>query len=169
MFSNRTHTGILPPEPNNERPGAKKGALGMGFDLSGKRDGYFRASIYQMIFLRRVMIAAGVKPDLVYKKFVSNDSYFVTPLQGRSIASKVNVWLKGRNLILDLAETDKGALSMNKFYFGVIESLGTRNEAKFAKTFSSRKTIPVRINPEHRKMLRSFASFCDQSEGFWVQ
>ncbi len=66
----------------------------MGFELVAKRPAhpdarYFHVNIFQMIFLRSAMLAAGVSENLVNKKFLVNDNYLVTPLQSVMIAKKL--------------------------------------------------------------------------------
>ncbi len=86
----------------------------MGFDLVAKRPShpgasYLRVDIFQMIFLRSTMLAAGVSEILVNRKFLGNDNYLVTPLQCAVIAKKLKIWLKGRNLVIDLVDQNKRA------------------------------------------------------------
>ncbi len=86
----------------------------MGFDLVAKTPShpgtsYLRVDIFQMIFLRSAMLAAGVSEILVNRKFLGNDNYLVTPLQSAVIAEKLKIWLRGRNLAVDLVEQNKRA------------------------------------------------------------
>ena len=103
----------------------------MGFDLVAKdRDlgekGYFRANVYQMTLLRTSMMMAGVKETLVYKKFAGNDGHLITPLQSKQIAESLRTWLKGRNLIVDLAEHNEAAKAANRAYLEIFEQLATQ-------------------------------------------
>ena len=82
----------------------------MGFDLSAKdrnlgEKRYFRDSFYKMVLLQTSMVMAGVNETLVYKNFSGNDGFLVKPLQSKRIAESLRTWLKGRDLIVDLAET----------------------------------------------------------------
>ena len=145
----------------------------MGFDLHAKgrnlgEKGYYRASIYHMIFLRSAMLAAGVNENLVCKKFVSNDGLLVTSLQSKQIAERLRDWLKGRKLTLDLAERNKIARLANAGYLQVIQVLGEGEAKSTAKHFSKSKSIPFHVNNRARKDIREFADFCHTSGGFQV-
>jgi hypothetical protein len=66
----------------------------MGFDLVAKRphrgaENYYRAGIEFMAFLRSAMMASGLREELVYRKFVSNDDLLVTALEPKMIAEKL--------------------------------------------------------------------------------
>jgi hypothetical protein len=146
----------------------------MGFDLTAKNprlgdDGYFRASVYQMILLRSSMLAAGVKEILIYRKFAANDGFFVTRLQSQQIAGRLRAWLKDRNLTLDLAEQNEEAKKSSQAYFQVFLQLCNREDKRIAKHFSKSKSLPLNVNPGVRKVIRGFAGFCAHSGGFWVE
>jgi len=129
---------------------------------------YFRADIYQMILVRSAMIAAGVNEKLVFKKFVSNDDFLVTPHQSALIGEKLKAWLKGRNLVLDLSERNERAKVGNQAYFDILLQLGNRQDKETARIFSKDKPLPVKLDPAGRKVIRDFAEFCMHSGGFWV-
>src|ERR1022692_1117021 len=123
----------------------------MGFDLTAKNppprdEGYFRASVYQMILLRSSMVAAGVKETVVYGKFAGNDGHFVTRLQSQQIAERLRAWLTGRNLILDLAEQNERAKRGNEAYFQVFLQVGNREDKKTARLFLGSKSLPLRVD-----------------------
>ena len=146
----------------------------MGFDLVAKErnlgeKGYFRTDVYQMTLLRTAMVAAGVKETLVYKKFAGNDGHLVTPLQSKQIAERLRTWLKGRNLILELAEHNEAAKAGNRAYFEFFEQLGNAEEKSTARYFSKSKSIPLKLDSGARRGIREFADFCARSGGFWVE
>jgi len=143
----------------------------MGFDLSAKNrglggKGYFRADVYQMILLRASMIAAGVNETVVYKKFVSNDGYLVTPLQSSQISDNLIAWLRNRDLTLDLCETNERAKKTNAAYFALFSQLGDRETKTEARHFSRAKTRPIQLDSSTRSIIRKFADFCGRSGGF---
>ncbi len=145
----------------------------MGFDLSAQNrslhdSGYFRANLYQMIMLRAAMVAAGVAKNLIYKKFVGNDGFLVTELQSRQIAEKLTTWLKGRNLLLDLAEQDEGARTVNEAYLKLLLRVADHDQIKLAKLFLTRKSLPLKVDSRVRRMIRKFADFSHGSGGFTV-
>ena len=145
----------------------------MGFDLVAKRrdlgnGGYMRASIFSMILLRSAMLAAGVKEELIYKKFLANDGFLVTPLQARTIAERLKAWLKGRRLRINLAEENKEAKRANDAVLRVFEVVGERGQKRVATHFRREKSIPVTLHRRQRKAVRDFAGFCEHSGGFWV-
>jgi hypothetical protein len=142
----------------------------MGFDFnSRKRDlgakGYYRANIFQMIVLRKAMVAAGVDRDLVYEKFISNDGFRVSALESRQIASSLFYWLKAKHLVLDLNERNPIARVVNKAYLEVVAELGGKEEKRIAKIFGARKSIPVNLNAGMRRTIREFSEFCERSGG----
>ena len=146
----------------------------MGFDLSARnrrlgRKGYFRASVYQMMLLRRSMTCAGVDQRLVYHKFVGNDGFFVTKLQARKVAEKLSAWLRGRNLTVELVEDNNAARKANSAYLGVFQEIGDGETRSIARRFSKAKSLPVRLDSGMRAFIRTFAKFCDRSDGFWVE
>jgi hypothetical protein len=145
----------------------------MGFYLVAKRrdlgdEGYMRASIFSMIFLRCAMLAAGVKEELIYKKFLANDRFLVTPLQARTIAERLNAWLKGRRLRIDLAEENKRARQVNSATLKAFEAVGARRQKSVAAHFRRSKSIPVTLDRRLRRVVRDFAGFCERSGGFEV-
>ena len=145
----------------------------MGFDLEAKRpkravENYYRSGIDRMIFLRSAMVAAGVPDTLVYKKFISNDNLFVTPMQSRMIANRLTKWLRRRNLKLDLAETNRQARASTASLFLVLQAVGnTRDKSRLAR-IGRAKSLPFRMDRRARKTLREFATFCAGSGGFYV-
>jgi hypothetical protein len=146
----------------------------MGFDLTAKssergNEGYFRANIFSMIFLRSAMLAAGVKEELIYKKFSANDGFLVTPLQSRTIAEKLNAWLKGRNLQLDVAEKNEGVKRVNDITLKLFEDLDKGTRKSTAGHLRRAKSAPVRLDRKLRRFVREFALFCEGSGGFWVE
>ena len=146
----------------------------MGFDPVAKdRDlgekGYFRANVYQMTLLRTAMVMAGVKENLVYKKFAGNDGHLVTPLQSKQIAESLRTWLKGRNLIVDLAEHNEAAKAANRAYLEIFEQLGNAEEKSTARYFSKSESIPFKLDSGARRVIREFADFCARSGGFGVE
>ncbi len=145
----------------------------MGFDLLSKNRrlggaGYMRANVYQMVFLRSAMLAAGVKESLVYKKFIRNDGWPVTDLQAKTIARELRNWIKGRNLILDLAEKSEAARRVNDTVFGLIESVSRDGQKIAARKIRRARSLPVRLDRRMRAAIRRFADFCERSGGFWV-
>lgn len=145
----------------------------MGFDLNAQnrnlRDrGYLRADVYQIMMLRSAMVAAGVSETLIYTKFLGNDGFLVTELQSRKIAEKLNTWLKGRNLLLDLAEKDERAKKANEAYLKVFLAVAGPDEKKLAKLFLSSPSLPLKVDSRVRKMIRNFADFSRGSGGFTV-
>lgn len=145
----------------------------MGFDLVAKTKkrgtaGYYGAGIEFMGFLRAAMLAAGVPEALVYRKFVANDNLFVTPLQATTIARKLGAWLKGRDLVLDLAETHEHADVSMRALQSVQQAVGNRTEAARLDRRRRAKRLPVRVDPAARKAIRQFAAFCERSGGFYV-
>jgi hypothetical protein len=146
----------------------------MGYDLMAKRPSrgaadYYRSGIEFMIFLRCAMVAAGVSPALVYKKFISNDGFLVTPLQSRTIAKRLTTWLKGRNLVLDLAERTESALLSTEGLFEVLNTMDSRSDrARRLALLRTAKSLPYRVDRRARKTLRQFAAFCAGSGGFRV-
>jgi hypothetical protein len=145
----------------------------MGFYLAAKRrdlgdEGHMRASIFSMILLRSAMLAAGVQEGLIYKKFLANDGFLVTPLQARTIAERLKAWLKGRRLRINLAEENKEAKRVNDAILRVFEAVGARKQKRVATHFRSEKSIPLTLDRRQRKVIRDFAGFCERSGGFWV-
>jgi hypothetical protein len=121
-----------------------------------------------MGFLRCAMLAAGVPETLVYKKFVSNDDLLVTPLQSEMIAERLTAWLRGRNLFLELVETDPRAhLALEGQHF-LESALGNREEADHIARNLRAKSRIVRVDRVARKSIRDFAAFCAGSGGFYV-
>ena len=146
----------------------------MGFDLVAKKPAhpgasYFRVDIFQMIFLRSTMLAAGVRESLVNRKFLGNDNYLVTPLQSGMIAKKLRAWLKGRNLVIDLMEQNKRAREVNNAVLRVFQIIGDSGQKAMAKQYRLAKSIPLRLSRSSRKAVRVFADFCERSGGFRVQ
>lgn len=145
----------------------------MGYDLTAKDRslgdaGYYRATADHMILLRAAMVAAGVKEDLVYRKFVGNDGFFVTAIQSQKIAACLATWLKGRALSVDLCEHNRDARSANEANFQVVMALGDHEARKRAKLFSRSRSLPFRIDSRARKAIREFAEFCRRSRGYWI-
>jgi hypothetical protein len=145
----------------------------MGFDLVAKRrdlgnDGYFRTNIFYIIFLRSAMSAAGVKEDLIYKKFLANDGYLVTALQARTIAERLNTWLKGKKLQIDLAEKNKWAKRVNDATLEVFEMLDKGVHKSTAAHLRRARSVPVTLDRKLRKFVREYAAFCERSGGFWI-
>jgi hypothetical protein len=145
----------------------------MGYDLVAKRAqrgavDYYRAGIEFMTFLRSAMLAAGVPEALVYKKFVSNDDWLVTPLQSTMIAEKLTTWLRGRHVTLDLAENNSRAHVSTDALSFVQRAIGhEKDAARFARRRRA-KNLPIRLDRKARRALREFAAFCGGSGGFWV-
>ena len=145
----------------------------MGYDLDAKRpkrgaSSYYRSGIELMAFLRSAMVAADVPETLVYRKFISNDNLFVTQAQSRMIADKLTTWLRRRNLILDLAETNRWAPASARSLAFVLQAVGDRkNKARLARSLGA-KSLPLRVDRKARKTLREFAGFCAGSGGFHV-
>jgi len=134
----------------------------MGFYLVAKRrdlgdEGYMRASIFSMIFLRCAMLAAGVREELIYKKFLANDRFLVTPLQARTIAERLNAWLKGRRLRIDLAEENKRAKQVNSATLKVFEAVGARKQKSVASVCTMRMGRRRRRHYLHATSQRSGA------------
>lgn len=145
----------------------------MGFDLNAQncnlRDrGYLRADVYQMMMLRVAMLAAGVEKTFIYRKFVANGGFLVTELQSRKIAEKLTTWLKGRKLVLDLAEKDERAKAVNEAYLKVFLQVAGRDDKKLAKLFLSSTTLPLQVDSRVRRVIRKFADFSNRSGGFTV-
>ncbi len=145
----------------------------MGFDLISKNRsladaGYMRANVYQMVFLRSAMLAAGVKESLVYKKFLGNDGWLVTDLQAKTIAVNLRNWMRGRNLVLDFAERNEKVRRVNDTVFGLIESVSGGGQKMAARKIRRAKSLIVRIDRNMRVAIRRFVDFCERSGGFWV-
>ncbi|MGA2260033.1 MAG: hypothetical protein ABSH28_01210 [Acidobacteriota bacterium] len=145
----------------------------MGFDLVAKRrelggEGYLHTNVLSMIFLRSAMLAAGVKEELIYKKFLANDGYVVTPLQARTIAEQLNAWLNGRKLQVDLAEENEKAKRVNDAVLGLFQTLNTGKQKSMAAHLRRAKSVPIPLSRKLRKVVREFARFCEQSDGFWI-
>jgi hypothetical protein len=146
----------------------------MGFDLEAKRlelgekMGYLGANIYSMILLRSAMLAAGVNEKLIYKKFIANDGFLVTPIQAKTIAQKLNAWLKGRKLVIDVAEQNENVRRINNVTLKLVGAFGTRGQKSAAAHLRREKSIPITLDREMRKTIRNFARFCERSGGFWV-
>lgn len=142
----------------------------MGFDLAAKRpthgaESYYRSGIEFMTVLRSAMVAAGVQEALVYKKFVANDNWLVTPMQSRMIAERLTAWLRGRSLTLDLAEGEGRARASTDGLRLVLRAVGNQQEgARLARKLR----LPFRVDREARKAIREFAAFCADSGGFYV-
>ncbi len=146
----------------------------MGFDLVAKRPSHpgascFRVDIFQMILLRSAMLAAGVSEILVNRKFLGNDNYLVTPLQSAMIAKKLKIWLKGRNLVIDLVEQNERAREVNNAVLRLFQAIGDSGQKAMARQYRRAKSIPLRLSRSSRKALRVFADFCERSGGFRVQ
>jgi hypothetical protein len=144
----------------------------MGFDLTAKRrdlgdDGYFRIQIFWMRLYRRAMVAAGVSEDLVYTKFLSNDGYFVTLRQSQTIADKLDSWLRGRNLTVDLCELHPRAVELNRALAGLLPMFEGRRKPR-AHRLCDAKPMPLRLDRRLRQIIRGFAGFCRRSGGFWI-
>jgi hypothetical protein len=145
----------------------------MGFDLIAKRPkrgapGYYRAGIPFMGLLRAAMRAAGVDENVIYRTFVSNDALFVTGRQAAAIAQALRAWLRGRNLVVDIAESDPRACLAEDALLEVLRATGATKEAdQFAR---SRRVgaRPVHVDRRVRKAIREFAEFCASSGGFHV-
>jgi len=114
------------------------------------------------------MMAAGIKEELIYKKFLANDGFLVTPIQAQTIAAKLNAWLRGRNLQIDLAEENRTAKQVNDAIVGVFQALDTRKVKSAAAQLRRAKSAPVPLDRKLRKFVREFARFCERSGGFWV-
>ena len=145
----------------------------MGYDLSAKRphrgaENYYRAGIEFMGFLRSAMAAAGVPERLIYKKFVSNDDYLVTARESAMIAEKLTTWLRGRNLMLDLAETNPKAHVATDGLLFVQRAVGNQKEAAAIARRRRAKSLPIRLDRRSRSALRGFAAFCAGGGGFYV-
>lgn len=145
----------------------------MGFDLAAKRphrgaENYCRAGIEFMAFLRSAMVAADVRQELVYRKFVSNDDLLVTGLESKMIADKLTSWLRGRNLTLDLAETDpRSRVAVDGLMF-VQKAVGNKDEADRLARKRRAKSLPYQMDRKARKAIREFVAFCAGSGGFYV-
>jgi hypothetical protein len=146
----------------------------MGFDLTAKNpksgcEGYFRANIFSMILLRSAMLAAGVKEELIYRKFSANDGFLVTALQAKTIAEKLTVWLKGRKLMLDMVEKNENVKRVNEVTLKFFEGLDKGARKSMAKRLRREKSTPLLLNRKLRSFVREFAEFCRGSGGFWVE
>jgi hypothetical protein len=146
----------------------------MGFELVARKPAhpgasYLHVNIFQMIFLRSAMLAAGVKESLVNKKFLGNDGYLVTPLQSGMIAKKLKAWLKNRNLVVEMIENNERAREVNNAVLEVFQIVGDSGQKAMAKHYRRAKSIPLRLTRSSRKALRTFADFCEGSGGFRVQ
>jgi hypothetical protein len=145
----------------------------MGFDLVAKRrdlghEGYFRANVFSMMFLRSAMLAAGVKEELIYRKFLGNDGLLVTRLQARTIAGQLDAWLKGRKLQIDIAEENRRAKEVNDAVLGMLEAFHTGKRKSEVARLRRAKSVPLKLDRRLRKAVREFAGFCRRSGGFWV-
>jgi hypothetical protein len=145
----------------------------MGYDLVAKgrkrgTAGYYRAGIEFMALMRSAMRAADVPEALVCRKFVSNDNLLVTSLQARMLARKLTTWLRGRNLTLDLAETDERAHGSLDALLLVQKAVGNKREAARLRQRRRPESLPLRVDRQARKAIREFAGFCAGSGGFYV-
>jgi hypothetical protein len=121
-----------------------------------------------MTFLRSAMLAAGVPQALVYRKFVSNDHLLVTALESKMIAEKLSVWLRGRSLTLDLAESDPRSRVAAKALLFVQKAVGNEDEAARLARKRRAESLPFRMDRKARIAIRAFAGFCGGSGGFYV-
>ena len=121
-----------------------------------------------MAFLRSAMLAAGVPEALVYTKFVSNDKLLVNTLQAKMIAQKLTTWLEGRNLTIELAETDSRAQSSLDALFSVHSAVGNKEAAARLERRRRSESLPLRVDRKARRAIRNFAAFCAGSGGFFV-
>ncbi len=145
----------------------------MGYDLVAKEEergavSDYRVGTESMVILRSAMRAAGVPEALVYKKFVSNDNFFVTPLQARMVAQKLTTWLQGRNLMLDLSETNERASASTDGLLEVLTAVGDKKRAAELARLRGATSLPLRVDRDTRRDIRDFASFCAGSGGFYV-
>ena len=146
----------------------------MGFDLvarrpkSGGGGGCFSVNFMVMTVLRSAMLAAGVKNELVYKKFLANDGWLVTPAQSKMIAEKLYKWLKGKNLSLDVAENNEKACQLNRAVWQFQYAIGDPEFKHFVNYMRRAKSLPIRVSRKMRKVIRQFARFCDRGCGFRV-
>lgn len=145
----------------------------MGYDLVAKERkhgaaGYYSANIRYMPFLRSAMVAAGVPEALVYKKFTGNDNLLVTARQSEMIARRLLVWLRGRDLVVDVVESHDSARASLDALLRVQRALGMRKEAARLAKRRATKSPPVRLDRESRAELREFVRFCAGSGGFYV-
>jgi hypothetical protein len=144
----------------------------MGYDLTVKHPKpgamrYYRAGIEFMTFLRLAMIAAGVPQALVFKKFVSNDDWFVTARQSEMISERIVTWLRGRNLTLTRADSNARARTSLDGFLSLLEMLNTP-DAKRVNRLLRARAVTIRLDRKDRKALREFAAFCAGSGGFYV-
>ena len=108
----------------------------MGFDLVTRkkgragRSGCFSVNLTSMIELRAAMIAAGVSSDLVYQGFVSNDGHRVTAADARAIAGKMQDWLAGTDVKMDMSTSDPRERFARKTVVEVVTGLGGRPKAR---------------------------------------
>lgn len=146
----------------------------MGFDFIAKKRNQgeyetYHANIFYIIVLRCAMLQAGVKEELIYKKFISNDNFFVTPLQSKTIAEKIKSWLQGRSLTFDVCEKNKMAIVANDHGFRVVELIGDDPVQKeIVRILRENRPYIIKVDKNQRKNLYKFAHFCEISGGFWV-
>ncbi len=114
------------------------------------------------------MSAAGVKEELIYKKFLANDGYLVTPLQARTIAERLNAWLKGKKLHIDLVERNQKARQVTGATLRMFEILDKGIQKSMAAHLRRARTVPVTLDRKLRKFVREYAAFCERSGGFWI-
>jgi hypothetical protein len=146
----------------------------MGFDMTAqqprkKGSGYYRANVFWMTVLRCSMLASGVKEKLIYQKFLCNDGWRVTPLQAGTIADKLTAWLKGRNLVIELFESNEQAMRVNDALSRLFGALKGSRAKKASKRSSGSRSTPLKVDRRIRRELRQFAEFCQNSCGFWIE
>jgi hypothetical protein len=115
----------------------------MGFDLVAfdaidQSLNYFHANMSMMDVLRHVMEASGLNPEFVRTKFRYNFDYSVEPVEALEIAGKLNTWLTGSDLVVNLYD------------------------------FDEKKIVPLEIDGGLKEYIELFAKFCENSNGFWV-
>jgi hypothetical protein len=145
----------------------------LGFDLIAKRRkrgaaDYYASKIQFMVVLRSAMVAAGVEEGLVYKKFIANDHWLVSARESRIIAERLTTWLQGRNLVLNLAETNERAHVATDALSLVLQTVGKHKEQARLARHRRATSLPFRVDRTARKAIREFAAFCAGSGGFYV-
>ena len=120
-----------------------------------------------MVVLRSAMVAAGVPEALVYKKFISNDSWLVTPIQSKTIAKKLTDWLQADDLTLDLIETNSNAHWSLDALSVVVRAVGNKKDKSDLQARGAKRQLCC-VDSDTRKAILEFGEFCDRSGGFHV-
>jgi hypothetical protein len=144
----------------------------MGFDISARNkktdyEGYFRANVFYMSFLRIAMEHAGVPEQVLFPAFCCNNGYYVTSKDACMIAERLLAWLQNKNLMLivDSKYDDPDSV------FVFLESKSSPRVSLIIKRIvkgKKRVIYHVAMTRIGRKRIKDFASFCATSRGLWI-